>query len=84
LVIHSLNVLGDIGDEAAIPAIRSLLHNQPEDANVRFAAYEALGNLPVGKGAFVLAAGLEDPDSSVRAAQPRRLMPTSTRPWRRV
>ncbi len=68
LVIHSLNVLGDIGDAAAVPAIRSLLHNEPEDANVRFAAYETLGRLPVGKGAFALAAGLEDPVDNVRSA----------------
>lgn len=68
LVIHSLNVLGDIGAEAAIPAIRKLLHNEPEDPNVRFAAYETLGRLPLQKGAFVLAAGLEDPDDNVQAA----------------
>jgi CheY-like chemotaxis protein len=68
LIIHSLNVLGDIGDEAAVSPIRSLLHNEPEDPNVRFAAYEALGKIPLGKGAFVLAVGLQDPDASVRAA----------------
>lgn len=68
LVIHSLNVLGDIGDDAAIPAIRSLLHNEPNNANVRFAAYETLGRLPVGKGAFALAGGLEDTVDNVRSA----------------
>ena len=39
LVIPSLNVLGDIGDSAAIPPIRKLLFNQPKDPNVRFASY---------------------------------------------
>ncbi len=68
LVIHSLNVLGDIGDEAAVPAIRKLLNTHPDNANIRFAAYEALGRLPVGKGAFALAAGLEDPVDNVRSA----------------
>lgn len=68
LVIHSLNVLGDIGDAASVSAIRHLLHNEPEDANVRFAAYETLGRLPVGKGAFALAGGLEDPVDHVRVA----------------
>jgi CheY-like chemotaxis protein len=68
LVIHSLNVLGDIGDAAAVSAIRKLLHNEPDNANIRFAAYETLGRLPVGKGAFALAAGLEDPVDNVRAA----------------
>lgn len=73
LVIHSLNVLGDIGDSAAIPAIRKLLHNEPEDANIRFASYETLGRLPADKGAFALAAGLQDPIDNVRAAAARAI-----------
>lgn len=68
LLIHTLNVLGTIGDESAIAPIRKLLHNEPKDANVRFAAYEALGMLPVAKGAFALAQGLHDPVDNVRAA----------------
>ena len=61
LRIHTLNVLGDIGDPAAIAPIRKLLHSHPEDANVRFAAYEALGLLPLDRGAYVLTQGLGDP-----------------------
>ena len=68
LVIHSLNVLGDIGDSAAIPAIRKLIHHQPEDPNVRFAAYETLGRLPLDKEVYTLAAGLNDPVDNVRNA----------------
>jgi CheY-like chemotaxis protein/HEAT repeat protein len=68
LMIHTLNVLGEIGDESAILAIRKLLFKEPKDANVRFAAYEALGLLPVAKGAVALAAGLNDPVENVRAA----------------
>lgn len=68
LLIHTLNLLGEIGDESAIVPIRKLLHNEPKDANVRFAAYEALGLLPVEKGAFTLAQGLSDPVENVRAA----------------
>ena len=68
LSIHTLNVLGDIGDAAAIPAIRKLLFNEPKDPNVRFAAYEVLGRLPVEKGAITLAAGLHDPVDNVRTA----------------
>lgn len=68
LLIHTLNVLGAIGDESAISPIRKMLHNQPKDANVRFAAYEALGLVPVAKGAFALAQGLNDPVGNVRAA----------------
>ncbi|MCB2147776.1 MAG: response regulator [Deltaproteobacteria bacterium] len=68
LLIHTLNVLGAIADESAIVPIRKLLHNEPKDANVRFAAYEALGLLPVEKGAVALAQGLSDPVENVRAA----------------
>lgn len=68
LLIHTLNVLGEIGDESAISAIRKLLFKEPKDANVRFAAYEALGLIPVAKGAVTLAAGLNDPVENVRAA----------------
>jgi CheY-like chemotaxis protein len=68
LIIHSLNVLGDIGDSAAIPAIRKLIYQQPEDPNVRFAAYETLGRLPLDSGVYTLAAGLNDPVDNVRNA----------------
>jgi CheY-like chemotaxis protein/HEAT repeat protein len=68
LLIHSLNVLGEIGDGSAVYAIRRLLHNEPRDPNVRFAAYDAMGMLPVQKGAFTLAAGLQDSVENVRVA----------------
>jgi CheY-like chemotaxis protein/HEAT repeat protein len=68
LLIHTLNVLGEIGDESALIPIRRLLHNEPKNANVRFAAYEALGMLPLEKGAVALAQGLSDPVENVRAA----------------
>jgi CheY-like chemotaxis protein len=68
LLIHTLNLIGEISDESAIAPIRKLLHNEPRDANVRFAAYEALGFLPVAKGAFALAQGLTDPVDNVRTA----------------
>ena len=68
LLIHTLNVMGDMGDEGAIPAVKKLIHNQPRDANVRFAAYETLGRLPLTKGAYVLASGLHDPVDNVRSA----------------
>lgn len=73
LVIHSLNVLGDLGDGAAIAPIRKLLFNEPKDPNIRFAAYEALGRLPLDKNAFTLAAGLEDPVDNVRDAAARAI-----------
>ena len=66
-------MLGDIGDRAAIPAVRKLLFNEPKDPNVRFAAFETLGRLPLDKGAYTLAAGLEDPVGNVRAAAARAI-----------
>ena len=73
LVIHTLNILGDIGDASAISPIRKLLHAQPHDANIRFAAYEALGMLPLGRGVYALATGLTDPVENVRAAAARAI-----------
>lgn len=66
--IHTLNLLGEIGDQAALAPIRTFLFKAPEDANVRFAAYEALAMLPFRREPFALAAGLEDSDESVRIA----------------
>ncbi len=68
LLVHSLNVLGFIGDLSAVCGIRKLLHNEPKDPNVRFAAYESMGMMPLAKGAFVLAEGLLDPVGHVRIA----------------
>ncbi len=72
-LVHTLNVLGDIGDESAIKPIRALLENEPRDANVRFAAYEALASLPIRKGAYTLAAGLTDPEDHVCIAAARAI-----------
>ncbi len=72
-VIHSLNVLGVIGDSTAVNAIKQLLFNEPENANIRFAAYEALGLLPTHKGVFVLSNGLVDPVDQVRNAAARAI-----------
>lgn len=73
IVIHSLNVLADLGDGSAVQPIRRLLFNEPEDPNIRFAAYEALGRLPLGKCSFTLASGLEDPVDNVRSAAARAI-----------
>ncbi|OGV37255.1 MAG: hypothetical protein A2020_14425 [Lentisphaerae bacterium GWF2_45_14] len=68
LLIHTLNALGSIGDKSAINPIRKLLFNEPKNPNVRFAAYEALGMLPLEKESYVLAGGLADPVENVRMA----------------
>jgi CheY-like chemotaxis protein len=72
-LVHSLNLLGTIGDARAIQPIRQLLQHAPANANVRFAAYEALGLLPLQKGAFLLAEGLADPVEHVRVAAARAI-----------
>ena len=46
LVLHSLNILGVLADPSIIQPIKRLLHDHPENPNVRFAAYEALGTVP--------------------------------------
>ena len=66
--VLTLNTLGFVGDDSSVRAIRKLLHDEPENANVRFAAYEALGMLPLAKGAYVLADGLTDTEDHVRIA----------------
>ncbi|MBQ0720210.1 MAG: response regulator [Gammaproteobacteria bacterium] len=73
LVVHTLNVLGDIFDESAVKPIKNLLHNHPADANIRFAAYETLGRLPSQKIALALADGLNDKDDNVRLAASRAI-----------
>lgn len=72
-LIHTLNVLGDIGDESAIMPIRKLLGREPKDANIRFAAYEALALLPLRKGAYTLTAGLTDREDHVCVAAARAI-----------
>ena len=72
-LIHTLNVIGDIGDESAVVPIRKLLGNEPKSANVRFAAYEALALLPLKKGAYTLTAGLTDCEDHVCVAAARAI-----------
>lgn len=78
LQILTLNVLGFIGDDSAVRAIRRLLHTEPDNANVRFAAYESLGMLPLKKGAYVLADGLTDPEAHVRIATAKAIERNTT------
>lgn len=73
LLIHTLNILGLIGEKEAAAPIRHLIQEEPEDPNVRFAAYEALGMLPLDKGAFILAEGLSDPVFAVCIAAARAI-----------
>jgi CheY-like chemotaxis protein len=67
-VIHSLNILGNIGDLTALPAIVKVIYNEPKNPNVRFAVYEAMERLPSNKSAVSLAQGLTDPVNHVSMA----------------
>jgi len=64
--VQTLTILGNIGDSSVAPAIQKLLIKNPENSNVRFGAYEALGRLPSSRTAISLANGLDDPDEQVR------------------
>jgi CheY-like chemotaxis protein len=66
--ILALNTLGETGAPEAVKPIRKFLQTYPEDANIRFAAYESLGLLPVKTGAYTLTDGLSDDVESVRMA----------------
>ena len=66
--VHTLTVLGRISDKTAAPAIQKMLFGNPENSNVRFGAYEALGQIKSSKTAISLAIGLNDPDEQVRLA----------------
>lgn len=70
-VILNLNVLGESGVIEAVKPIRNFLESIPEDPNIRFAAYEALGMLPAKTGAYTLTQGLLDEDEGVRIAAAR-------------
>jgi CheY-like chemotaxis protein/HEAT repeat protein len=67
-MIHSLNVLGNIGDLTALPAIVKVIYDEPKNSNVRFAVYEAMERLPSNKSAVSLAQGLTDPINNVSMA----------------
>jgi len=67
-VIHSLNILGNIGDLTALPAIVKVIYDEPKNPNVRFAVYEAMERLPSNKSAISLAQGLTDPVNHVSMA----------------
>lgn len=67
-LIHSLNVLGNIGDITGLPAILKVIYNEPSNPNVRFAVYEAMERLPSTRSAISLAQGLTDPVESVAMA----------------
>lgn len=70
-IIFTLNVLGNIGDKTAIKSVSKVIASNPNNPNIRFAAYEALEKLPSEKAALSLAMGLQDPEKQVRMVAAR-------------
>lgn len=70
-MIHLATALGNSADARAPRPLRRLLTAGATSANLRFTVYEALSRLPVSGGGYMLAAGLEDPEASVRIAAAR-------------
>ncbi|MFA5904484.1 MAG: HEAT repeat domain-containing protein, partial [Desulfobacula sp.] len=72
-LVHLVTTLGYIGDPAAITPILDIINTQPEDANIRQAAYEAMERIPSPKTAISLVQGLQDPVESVRMSAARAI-----------
>ncbi len=72
-LVHLVTTLGYIGDPAAINPILDIINTQPEDANIRQAAYEAMERIPSPKTAISLVQGLQDPVESVRMSAARAI-----------
>ena len=72
-LVHLVTTLGYIGDPAAITPIMDIINTQPEDANIRQAAYEAMERIPSPKTAISLVQGLQDPIEAVRMSAARAI-----------
>jgi len=72
-IIQVVTVMGESGDERCLRPLRRLLINEGNSANLRFTVYEAVSKLPMRAGAYILAAGLEDDEASVRVAAARAI-----------
>ena len=72
-LVHLVTTLGYIGDPAAVSPILDIVNTQPEDANIRQAAYEAMERIPSPKTAISLVQGLQDPVEAVRMSAARAI-----------
>lgn len=72
-LVHLVTTLGYIGDPAAVAPILDIVNTQPEDANIRQAAYEAMERIPSPKTAISLVQGLQDPVEAVRMSAARAI-----------
>jgi CheY-like chemotaxis protein/HEAT repeat protein len=67
-IINGMDILGNIKNEAALPAILNILNQHHPDSNVRFAAYEAISMLPHVHSSVSLIDGITDESEQVRLA----------------
>lgn len=72
-LVHLVTTLGYIGDPAAVSPILDIVNTQPDDANIRQAAYEAMERIPSPKTAISLVQGLQDPVETVRMSAARAI-----------
>lgn len=72
-LVHLVTTLGYIGDPASINPILDIINTQPEDANIRQAAFEAMERIPSPKTAIALVQGLQDPVEAVRMSAARAI-----------
>ncbi|MFH2060703.1 MAG: HEAT repeat domain-containing protein [Pseudomonadota bacterium] len=72
-LVHLVTTLGYIGDPAGVSSILDIINTQPDDANIRQAAYEAMERIPSPKTAIALVQGLQDPVESVRMSAARAI-----------
>ncbi len=72
-LVHLVTTLGYIGDPAAVTPILDIVNTQPDDANIRQAAYEAMERIPSPKTAISLVQGLQDPVETVRMSAARAI-----------
>ncbi len=72
-LVHLVTTLGYIGDPAAVTPILDIVNTQPDDANIRQAAYEAMERIPSPKTAISLVQGLQDPVEAVRMSAARAI-----------
>lgn len=68
IAIAILVILKEIGLEESAKEIRSLIMFQPNSANLRSAAYDALAEISFVKSSYLMVAGLEDPVDDVAFA----------------
>lgn len=72
-LVHIITTLGYIADPAAVIPILDIINTQPENANIRQAAYEALERIHSPDTLINLAQGLKDPVEAVRMSAARAL-----------